>query len=184
MALSDFLVGQARAMESGVDHAGRAAKESVPSDRIKDAPAVARELRWRVRLALEAPVDREGSSWKVNGHGNGAEATKRKRKPSDGVEACGNALQFRNFRPKAWDAEKRESGKGEKKVVQVKREEVSMGEVVQDANALAAEGGGVEGGYESRSEVIVRARQVAVDGRLVIERQEVSRVTEMWTRLQ
>ena len=49
--LAEFLVAEARVMEKGTDHAKREAKEQVPGDRVKDAPAMARELRWRVRLA-------------------------------------------------------------------------------------------------------------------------------------
>ena len=44
-ALADFLVSEARTMERGSDSAKRQAKEDVPGDRIKDAPALARELR-------------------------------------------------------------------------------------------------------------------------------------------
>lgn len=187
LALSDFLVSQARLIESGADPARREAKESVPGDRIKDAPAVARELRWRVRLALEAPSDDEGGGGKkVNGHGhaNGAKAahaTKRKRETSNGSDARSEPRNFRNFRPKAWDEERREPGESEKKVVQVKREDVPMGELVADGTTLVASEGGEEGEYESKSEVIVRARRVDVDGRVVIERQRITRLVETWT---
>ncbi|KZV91594.1 Clavaminate synthase-like protein, partial [Exidia glandulosa HHB12029] len=187
LALSDFLVSQARLIESGADPARREAKESVPGDRIKDAPAVARELRWRVRLALEAPSDDEGGGGKkVNGHGhaNGAKAahaTKRKRETSNGSDARSEPRNFRNFRPKAWDEERREPGESEKKVVQVKREDVPMGELVADGTTLVASEGGEEGEYESKSEVIVRARRVDVDGRVVVERQRITRLVETWT---
>lgn len=186
LALSDFLVAQARLIESGVDPARRDAKESVPTDRIKDAPAVARELRWRVRLAMEAPSDDEGGGGKkTNGHStNGAKAAhaaKRKRETSDIGDARSEPRNFRNWRPKAWDEERREPGESEKKVVQVKREDVPMGDLVAEGSTLVASEGGEEGEYESKTETIVRARRVNVDGRVVVERQRITRVLETWT---
>ena len=49
--LAEFLVSEARTMERGTDQTKKEAKDQVPGDRIKDAGAMARELRWRVRLA-------------------------------------------------------------------------------------------------------------------------------------
>jgi F-box/leucine-rich repeat protein 10/11 len=96
-ALARFLVSESQAMERGTEVAKREAKENVPSDRVKDAPAMARELRWRVRLAAGATSDDEdlGRPLKknmVNGH-------KRKRSPASAAVG----VQFRNFQPKGWD---------------------------------------------------------------------------------
>ncbi|EJD53426.1 Clavaminate synthase-like protein [Auricularia subglabra TFB-10046 SS5] len=183
-ALADFLVSQARLIERGADPARREAKEAVPTDRIKDAPAVARELRWRVRLALDAPSDDEGAK-KMNGHGGGAKAahvTKRKRETSAGADGA-EPRNFRNFKPKAWDEERREPRESEKKVVQVgKSEDVPMGDLVAtDGAGPVVSEGGEEGEYESRGETIVRARRVNADGRVVIEKQTVKRLLETWT---
>ncbi len=61
LTLAEFLVGEARILESGSDQAKKETKEQVPVDRVKDAPAVARELRWRVKQALGYSSDDEGS---------------------------------------------------------------------------------------------------------------------------
>jgi len=192
--MADFLVGQARLIERGTEAQRRDSKESVPADRIKDAPAVARELRWRVRQALDLGSDddagssRRGSQQATSTKGNG---TKRKRETSESgtpVLESYAARNFRNFRPKAWDEEVRAPVEGEKRVVKVvKSEDVPMGELVKleasesDAESMLALAGGTEGEYETKSETIVRARRLAVDGRVVIERQRITRCLETWT---
>ena len=79
------------------------AKESVPGDRVKDAPALARELRWRVRLAAHGSSDAED-----DGAENSARpGTKRRRKETPGPTSENghvDDLRFRNFEPKRWDA--------------------------------------------------------------------------------
>src|ERR1700730_14607994 len=46
--LADFLVSEVRTMERGLESVRRDVRDQVPNDKVKDAPAVARELRWRV----------------------------------------------------------------------------------------------------------------------------------------
>ena len=105
-ALADFLVSEARTMERGSDSAKRQAKEDVPGDRIKDAPALARELRWRVRHAAGYSSDddsrssRKSKTGAVNGETNGI-GNKRKRPMSEGTED--NTELFRNFRRRGWE---------------------------------------------------------------------------------
>ena len=102
-ALARFLVSEARLIEQGKN-----ARENVPADRVKDAPALARELRWRVRLALngssdgeeDAPPDSAGSS------GTRSNARKRKRGVIE-QDVSGEDVReprFKNFTPKRWDA--------------------------------------------------------------------------------
>ena len=172
-ALSRFLVSEARAMERGTEAAKREAKENVPSDRVKDAPAMARELRWRVRLAAGAMSDDEDlgrpiQKNMVNGH---------KRKRSPGGASAG--VQFRNFQPKGWDIVNelpRESGE---RVVNVHppdttdrweqdwtdwKEEFEEG----DAKEQAA--------VEKSRDVIIKVRKTDSG----VERQRIERVTEKW----
>ncbi|KAG8959428.1 JmjC domain-containing histone demethylation protein 1 [Tulasnella sp. 419] len=123
-SLADFLVSEARLLEgrgNGNENLRREAKEHVPGDKVKDAPALAREFRWRVRLLLdgesgdEVPkaknadrsrngtpsyakntkrrrVARSGSTPEEEEHGEGTMAKRSKR---DGM--------FKNFEPKTWD---------------------------------------------------------------------------------
>lgn len=99
-ALSGFLISEVRTMERGSEPAKRDAKDQVPSDRVKDPAALARELRWRIRLAGGATSDdedfgRPAKKTIVNGHG-----VKRKRSP---LESQGVPVLFKNFQPTEWD---------------------------------------------------------------------------------
>ncbi|KZT66856.1 Clavaminate synthase-like protein [Daedalea quercina L-15889] len=183
-ALADFLVAEARAIERGTDHAKREAKEQVPSDRVKDAPALARELRWRVRLTRGESSDDEGrghrKSLKANGSveslSNGA-GTKRKRSP-----APGDAGIFRNFKPRLWERVANQPVERDSRVVKVRRPAPDG----DDWNTRWAEwkdGGDAETGegaeavrVERRKDVIVKVRRTEKG----IERQRVERILEEW----
>jgi hypothetical protein len=120
-----FLVSQAREIERGSDSAKREAKEAVPSDRVKDASAVARELRWRVRLALGwgsdgetadgdgEHVDRkEGADGPVHRGGKRRRGPERDETVADVDLAEGSMplqQRFRHFQPKAWESVERTS---------------------------------------------------------------------------
>ena len=113
--LAEFLVAEVRTMEHGSDSAKREAKEQVPSDRVKDAPALARELRWRVRLANGYASD-EDSKHRRKGtvatsssspHAGHTPATAKKRKRGEGdpeLDPNGSHGTFLHFKPRAWDA--------------------------------------------------------------------------------
>ncbi|KAL5529550.1 hypothetical protein ACEPAG_5535 [Sanghuangporus baumii] len=125
-ALARFLVSEARLIEhsdgrsvgntKAADATRRKeAKEAVPSDRVKDAPALARELRWRVRLAYHGSSDAEDDG---GVEGSVRAGVKRKRKAGVGAHAESGSPsenghnhyepspepRFRNFEPKRWDA--------------------------------------------------------------------------------
>ncbi|KAH7103811.1 Clavaminate synthase-like protein [Auriculariales sp. MPI-PUGE-AT-0066] len=189
-ALADFLVGQVRLMERSSDSQRREAKDAVPTDRIKDAPAVARELRWRVRQALDAPSDDEATPWKKTQ--SPVKGTKRKRETSElgspSADDYPSSRNFKNFRPKAWDQEVRAPIESERRVVHVaKSDEVPLAELVklesgeESAQAVISRTGGEEGEYETKVETIVRARRLNIDGMVVIERQRITRLLETWT---
>ena len=174
-------------MERGSEAAKRDVKEQVPSDRIKDAPALARELRWRVRLAAGTTSDDEehGRPFKkalTNGSANVHGGVKRKRSPMEmhGTET-GTTLgrvQFRNFQPKVWDVAEDLPKEEETQTVQaVYPEEVGWqqrwtkwddGALVGDAGRQALVG--------RKREITIRARKI--DGGL--ERQRIERMFERW----
>ncbi|KAI0302356.1 hypothetical protein B0F90DRAFT_1714157 [Multifurca ochricompacta] len=182
-ALSEFLVAEVRAMERGPESVRRDFRDQVPIDKVKDAPAIARELRWRVRLAEGYASDGE--------RGNAKEEfirkdIKRKRKrttdfPSSYL-ATSSDPRFRNYRPKVWEALEEEHDEGTHHIVM---------ESVQDIGSLLKSwtdwkeepaGSASEEGKKVKVEV-GRRRQVIVKTRKTdhgFERQRVERVAEMW----
>ena len=171
-ALSRFLVSEARTMERGTEAAKREAKENVPSDRVKDAPATARELRWRVRLAAGTTSDDEElgrpvQKNMVNGH-------KRKRSPTGATAG----VQFRNFQPKGWDV-----------IIELPRE--SSEQAVRadppsttdkwerswtDWNRELEGGTGEQATLEKMTDVMIKVRKTESG----VERQRIERVVEKW----
>jgi F-box/leucine-rich repeat protein 10/11 len=97
-ALAEFLVSEARVLERGTESAKKELSEQVPSDRVKDPSAMARELRWRVNQA--AGYSSEDESRPTNGV-NG-KSMKRKRRNSD-TPSLDGPVKFKNFRPRLWD---------------------------------------------------------------------------------
>ena len=102
LALADFLVSEVRVLENGNDQAKKEVKEQIPVDRVKDAPALARELRWRARLALEYPSEDEGEVKGKETERSKPRPSAMKRKRSDEENPVA-AMIFKNFRPKKWD---------------------------------------------------------------------------------
>ncbi|KAG7086721.1 hypothetical protein E1B28_002655 [Marasmius oreades] len=102
VALADFLVSETRILERGSENAKKESKEQVPHDRIKDAPAMARELRWRVHHALNGSSEDEGSDNGGTAPYNGVR--KRKRAHSESSAEPTPPPKFKNFKPKRWDS--------------------------------------------------------------------------------
>lgn len=169
-------------MERGSEAAKRDAKEQVPTDRIKDAPALARELRWRVRLAAETTSDDEEHGRPIkkalmNGNAN-VNGVKRKRSPIEMQGTQTEQVQFRNFQPKGWD------------VV----EDLPKEEETQNMQALYPEGvgwqqqwirweDGAPGGDAGRQVSVERKREITLKVRKIdggLERQRIERVFEKW----
>ncbi|RPD65805.1 Clavaminate synthase-like protein [Lentinus tigrinus ALCF2SS1-7] len=186
-ALADFLVSEARTMERGTDSAKRQAKEEVPGDRIKDAPALARELRWRAQHASGYSSDSEGRSSRhmknkfvVNGvsdHATNGVGNKRKRSAADiGEDSTG---LFRNFKPPGWERVDEHPAVTESRVVKARRPREDSTDWAEewlhgDVNAAAEDG--EEAHVERRRDVIVKVRRTAKG----LERQTVERVLEEW----
>lgn len=176
LSLADFLVSEARILETGTEQAKKEVREQIPADRIKDAPAAARELRWRAKLALGYSSDDEGTG--------GTRKAKKSVTPPVGfkrkhVEDHDEIAYFRNFKPKPWDA-----------VVAVKKEanqtRVSKAARPSDGDewtsrwvteADAKDEEEEEATVESCQEVVVKVRRT-VKG---LERQRIERTIEDWT---
>ncbi|KAF8558444.1 Clavaminate synthase-like protein [Imleria badia] len=186
-ALCSYLVSEVRTMERGSEAAKRDAKEHVPTDRIKDAPALARELRWRVRLAAGTTSDDEehGRPLKkasTNGTASVNGGVKRKRSPIEmqGPET-GTTLgrvQFRNFQPKGWDVVEDLPKEEETTTVQaVYPEEVGW------QQRWTKWDGGPLGGDAGRQALVERKREITIKVRKIdggLERQRIERVFEKW----
>ncbi|KLO12732.1 Clavaminate synthase-like protein [Schizopora paradoxa] len=118
-ALANFLVGEARIIErpagrgAGAEAAKKEAKEQVPGEKVRDAPALARELRWRVNVALNGESGDEGASGSHGPNGTNLKGKGVKRKLSETPDAEGfsqtMSVRFKNFKPKVWDAQETSS---------------------------------------------------------------------------
>ncbi|KAI8998935.1 Clavaminate synthase-like protein [Trametes punicea] len=179
-ALADFLVAEARTMERGTESAKRQAKEEVPGDRIKDAPALARELRWRVRHAAGYSSDDDSRSTRklkgaINGEGpsNGVGSKRKRIASEDSMEL------FRHFKRPSWDRIEEWPTEKETRVVKVRRPNIKSqdwahGWVKGNGDAEVADG--EEAHVERKRDVIVKVRRTAKG----LERQRVERVFEEW----
>nr|GAT57580.1 jumonji superfamily protein [Mycena chlorophos] len=167
LALADFLVSEVRLLERSAvtEQVKKEVREQIPSDRIKDAAAMARELRWRVRLAAGNTSDDEGASVKPNGAG-----VKRKR----GEEDFGAGVKFKNFKPRRWDSSIEQAEEEEPKVVHAPRPGEEWKEHWTEWSN--GEGEGDEVRVKRRTETIIRVRKTA-DG---LERQRIHREAESW----
>jgi len=172
LALAEFLVSEARILESGSEQAKKEAKEQIPSDRIKDAPASARELRWRVNQALGYHSDDEGSS---KTKGTVLAGTKRKR-----VDDPEELPHFRNFKPKVWDAVTTTAVEESQRVAKALQpregsdDEWTRAYTVDDAVPVLEDG--EEANVSSRREVVMKVRRTPKG----LERQRIERIVEEW----
>ncbi|KAI0670700.1 Clavaminate synthase-like protein [Trametes maxima] len=180
--LAEFLVAESRTIERGSDPAKRQAKEEVPGDRIKDGPALARELRWRVRHAAGYSSDDDSRSSRrtksaVNGEANGV-GNKRKRIAMDCSE---DSLElFRNFKRPSWDRVEEHPTVKESRTMRVRRPNSKSQDWVKewvDGSGGAEVGDGDEAHVERKRDVIVKVRKTAKG----LERQRVERMLEEWT---
>lgn len=173
LALAEFLVSEARILENGSEQAKKEVKEQIPSDRVKDAPAMARELRWRVKHATGYLSDDDSST---TNHRAGPNGNKRKRMESTTPENEA-PVRFKNFQPKKWDGVKEEDAVNETNVLRgrppIKDEWVE--EWTTMASDLSVEGEEAE--VKRRRETIVKVRKTSRG----LERQRIERVVEEWT---
>jgi hypothetical protein len=168
-------------MERGSDQAKREAREQVPSERVKDPAAVARELRWRVRIAAGNASDDEDSNAAKNATVNGHAVSKRKREDVENIRANGEeASPFKNFKPRLWDSIVEKAEEGEVKTLKGLKPE-NEGEWTEhwidwkDDSGLAGEEGEAAD-VNRRRHVVVKVRKTEKG----VERQRVERVVEEW----
>ena len=164
-------------MERGPDSLKRDVRDQVPIDKVKDAPAVARELRWRVQLAQGYTSD-EDQSGRFRAREPMAKEVGRKRKKD--AEFSQGGSKFRNFQPKIWEALAEEQEEGVRHLtVQPTQDISSLAEGWTDwkeepIRSQVVNGDNVEVGR--RRQVIIKTRRT-VHG---FERQRVERVVETW----
>ncbi len=167
-------------MERGPDSLRRDARDQVPNDKVKDAPAVARELRWRVRLAQGYASDEDQSSRFRAGEPMAKEVGRKRKRDPEFSQAVQGDFKFRNFQPKIWEALAEEQEEGVQHLtVQPTQDISSLTEGWTDwkeepIRSRMVNGDKVEVGR--RRQVIVKTRRT-VHG---FERQRVERVVETW----
>ena len=169
-ALAEFLVSEARTLERGSEKARKEVREQIPSDRIKDAPALARELRWRLRLAAGDASDDEGSQ--------GIRKTSKRKRGSSSVGSQDRFTPFKNFKPKAWDSVTELKTTEERKAERRRRPEDGENWVEQwTEERMGDEDEREDVEVRRRSEVIVKVRKTAGG----VEKQQIERIVEEWT---
>ncbi len=181
-AISEFLVSEVRVMERSPETARRDVRDEVPGDKVKDAPALARELRWRVRLAGGYTSDDEdhfGRALTQDDLTPKDVGRKRKRDsefPPIGVAVPSDGM-FRNFQPKTWETVEEEQEESMRHVTVQDIDSLAerLSEWKEELDASAPEGHEVEVGR--RRQVISKTRKT-VRG---FERQRTERVLEKWS---
>ncbi|KAF8634158.1 hypothetical protein AX17_004276 [Amanita inopinata Kibby_2008] len=117
VALAEFLVSEARTLEKGTEQSKKEARDQIPSERIKDAAAMARELRWRAKImAFGSASDEEGLR-----DSNGVIGGKRKR--STESPRVDDSPFFKNFKPKKWDYSLERTLEDENRMIRLERPE-------------------------------------------------------------
>ncbi|KZT54583.1 Clavaminate synthase-like protein [Calocera cornea HHB12733] len=184
LQLADFLVSEARLIESGVDTPQRReAKDSIPTEKVKDALALARELQWRVREALgtEEEEERPTKRRKVSTtYSKGKQ--KRVIEDTDDEDAePGNHRrpQFKNWAPKKWDVRTERELDERREVVAAD----DAGDWVLQEGALDKLGAKGEEGVEhvtTGTEWVRIRRFKGEDGKERVERVKITRVVENW----
>jgi F-box/leucine-rich repeat protein 10/11 len=171
LALAEFLVSEVRILEGGSEQAKKEVKDQIPAERIKDAPAMARELRWRLRLSAGYSSDddaSQGGRKVTNGH-------KRKRAESNSPGLHENPARFKNFKPKYWDASTM-TAEDEKIVLRGQRPGDGDNWAEGWLDTADKTDVGNEAQVNRRSETVVKVRKTS-NG---LERQRIERVIEEW----
>lgn len=175
---------EVHAIERGDEQRKKEARDQVPGDRIRDAPALARELRWRLRMAANGTSDSEGSDADITD--DRRSGVKRKRgstisKVKEDHNIDEHSSRFKNFVPKKWDAYNVSSvaqGKSKHKIIGstegAEWTKPWMEWVEEQEKMDVDQGAGAD--VDRKYEVLVRVRKTA-NG---IERQKIERTVEIW----
>ena len=160
-SLANFLVSESRIIERGSEAAKKESRENVPGEKVKDAPALARELRWRVKHALGYASDTEGD------HTHDGRCGGTNRTP---------VAMFKNFIPKKWDRVVDEDAGEEVTTVRVPRPDSLDEWITTWTNGQQDDGAG-EAEVLKRRKVLFRVRKTESG----IERQRIERTIEDWS---
>ncbi len=165
--------------------------EQVPGEKVRDASALARELRWRVNLALNGESGDEGGSGGSNSNGgiSKGKGVKRRLSETPDAEGFGLSARFRNFRPKVWDAQeslsKEESmellsshGPPEGEGIEWTKHWLGENTVLkeEDGDGMAVDGENMRAKVRKVHSVLSRVRRTPVG----LERQHIIRKVEYW----
>jgi F-box/leucine-rich repeat protein 10/11 len=161
LSLAEFLVYESRVIERGPEAAKKESKENVPGEKVKDAPALARELRWRTRHALGYTSDTEDD------HIHNDRCREVVHMP---------ASMFKNFVPKKWDRVVDEDAGEEITRVRAMRPD-SLDEWVTSWTDACQEDGEREAEVLKRRKIMFRVRKTESG----IERQRIERTVEDWS---
>lgn len=161
LSLANFLVSESRIIERGSEAAKKESKENVPGEKVKDAPAAARELRWRAKHALGYTSDTEGDYTHDDRCGGIAQTP---------------AVVFKNFFPKKWDRIVDEDAREEVTKVRALRPD-SLDEWVTTWPTGWQDDGAGEAEVLKRRKVLFRVRKTESG----IERQRIERTIEDWS---
>ena len=173
-------------MERGNEQAKKTAKDEVPGDRIKDAPALARELRWRVRLVNGYTSDgdvRSRRKLQPNGVSNGSSsgsATKKRKRSEEEADVEEASQMFLHFKPRRWDGVVTYPAEKEVRTIKSKEpagDETEWTESWTVATDIDMREDGEDAMVERRREVVVKVRRTAKG----LERQRIERTLEEWT---
>jgi hypothetical protein len=178
--LADFLMSEVRVLERGSETARKEAREQVPGDRVKDAAAMARELRWRARAAAGLTSDDEDDDKrKAPGRNGKPSRTNLKRKIREDSPA--EDPPFRNFTPKPWDARNETTAEDEMETRRCQKpsndEDLARiwgGQWVDVKEELSD--GTEEAEVRRRRNKVVKVRHIAGG----LEREQIERVVEEW----
>jgi F-box/leucine-rich repeat protein 10/11 len=173
LALAEFLVSEARILERGSEQAKKEARDQIPSDRVKDAPAMARELRWRLKFAAGHSSD-DDCSQVIRRAKEGVNGNKRKRVDSGSPGL--DARQFRNFKPKYWDKTMEKTTMNDTVRMRGKAPGTDDGWEEKWTTWEAGVDGGEEAVVKRHQEIVVKVRRTAKG----VERQRIKRTVEDW----
>jgi hypothetical protein len=170
LALAEHLVSEVRMLEKGSEHSRKETRDHIPSERIKDAPAMARELLWRARLLLHGSASDEEA---VNNDFGNFKGGKRKRSTeSPGVD---DSSSFKNFKPKKWDSSTEKVLEKELRTVRLSRpEDEKWKERWSEWRTLEDEGDAQLAQVTHFRDVLIRVRKTSRG----LERQRIERTVE------
>jgi len=171
LALAEYLVSEVRMLEKGSEYSRKETRDQIPSERIKDAPAIARELLWRARLLLHGSASDEEA---VNNDFSNFKVGKRKRSTeSPGID---DNSSFKNFKPKKWDSSTEKVLEKELRTVRLSRpeEDEKWKERWSEWRTLEDEGDAQVAHVTHFRDVLIRVRKTSRG----LERQRIERTIE------